>query len=529
MIKFLWENRSSSRLFYFGIVLSILSSLTSVYLSILLGKFVDNLRGSVDLGMWVPLFIGLLIVQTITMGVSQFLLARFGANIFRNVQSRLYRKLIYSKFSKIATQTAGSWSSHLTTDILSIRVMLSEQIPEVLVATIKLIIIVMIIIYLDGYILIPIILFTLIMLGVVWGIGRRLDNYSEIGQKLIARLSSLINDVVLNIKTIKSFRKEEKFISKNLEVLDSIFHNHLKVAKTLSVGLPIINSLVFMLIISLVFLGSLQVSLEYVSLGKFLTIAVLLLEAIPELLTVLSSFSEFQEAHGQLKFVIDFIGNPVKNDNSQQEIVKTYPKINKLTFDEVSTEINGKQLFKPISFTAKVGDIIAIKGESGIGKTHLFDSIIRFNEDLLGNIYVDEKNINDIKTLELGKYFSYGTAEDRLISGKIKDNIFAGKSSIKKLADLSSDQFTECLVDTIEAPVINMGDNYSKGQKRKIKNTNVLLSDSPILLLDEPTSGLDMESKKDLYKFMKNCEDKIIIVISHDDSMIADKVVKLIR
>ena len=202
MIKFFWRSKTNSKLFYFGIVLSILSSLASVYLSLLLGRFVDNLHVRVP-------FIGLLIVQTITMGISQYLLSKFGANIFRNVQSGLYKKLISSKFTRISTQSAGSWSSHLTTDILSIRSILSEQLPEVLVAMIKLTVITAIIIYLDWYILIPIVLFSLIMLGIVLRVGERLDRYSEIGQRLIAKLSSLINDSVLNIKTIKAFRKEK--------------------------------------------------------------------------------------------------------------------------------------------------------------------------------------------------------------------------------------------------------------------------------------------------------------------------------
>ncbi len=209
MIKFFWRSKTNSKLFYFGIVLSILSSLASVYLSLLLGRFVDNLHVRVDLGAWIVPFIGLLIVQTITMGISQYLLSKFGANIFRNVQSGLYKKLISSKFTRISTQSAGSWSSHLTTDILSIRSILSEQLPEVLVAMIKLTVITAIIIYLDWYILIPIVLFSLIMLGIVLRVGERLDRYSEIGQRLIAKLSSLINDSVLNIKTIKAFRKEK--------------------------------------------------------------------------------------------------------------------------------------------------------------------------------------------------------------------------------------------------------------------------------------------------------------------------------
>lgn len=530
MIKFFWRSKTNSKLFYFGIVLSILSSLASVYLSLLLGRFVDNLHVRVDLGAWIVPFIGLLIVQTITMGISQYLLSKFGANIFRNVQSGLYKKLISSKFTRISTQSAGSWSSHLTTDILSIRSILSEQLPEVLVAMIKLTVITAIIIYLDWYILIPIVLFSLIMLGIVLRVGERLDRYSEIGQRLIAKLSSLINDSVLNIKTIKAFRKEKFFVNKNLDLLGLIFNNHLRVAKTLSIGLPIINSLVFTLIISLVFLGSLQVSSEYISLGGFLTLSVLLLEALPELMTILSSFSEFQEAHGQLKFVIRFIG-----DSSETEEIQEYEKdskeVNELTFVDVSSELNGKKLFIPISFTAKPGDILIIRGQSGIGKTHLFDSIMRFNEGISGTICIDGKNIGELDTLELREYFAYGTAEDRLITGNIKGNIFTNELSVKKITNSSSDTFLRNLSDNLEDSVINMGDNYSKGQKRKIKNLSVLLSNSPIILLDEPTSGLDIESKKDLYNILRRFNDKIVIIISHDndDLVVADKVIELLN
>jgi ATP-binding cassette subfamily B protein len=493
-----------------------------------LGNFIDNLKGYVSLNKYIPLFIVLVLAQTITMSLSQYLLSKFGANIFRAVQENLYKKLLLSKLNVISTQSPSKWASHLTTDILSIRSMLSDQIPEVIIATIKLMLITVLILLMDSYIIIPILIFAILMISIISRIGNKLDGFAEHGQSLIAELNNLIADTILNIKTIKSSNLETTFLNKNKIKLNSVFRNHIQAAKTLAIGGPIINSLLFLLIIIIISIGGLQISANFISIGKFVTISVLILDAVPDLMTVLSSFSDFQEAHGQLRFVLNFI-----NKNNDLELLPTnYQKIKpikKLIFNNVSCAISGKQLFNPISFSASVGDIVLLKGNSGIGKTHLFDSIVRLNDAMIGNIYINDKSIQSMSTDLVRNYFAYSTSEDDLISGTIQDNILANSNLIKQLLLDSTDDFLNNLKNNIHKPVINSGKNYSTGQIKKIKNISVLLKKSPIILLDEPTSGLDFKSKKEFYKLLEKVKNKIIILISHEyeDEKIASKIINI--
>ena len=508
--------------FLLGMFLALLSSLFGIYISVILGKFIDSLHGNVILWPWVIKFVLFLTGQTFFMGLSQFLLAKFGAGIFRNIQDKLFEKLINNKFEYIKQLSAGQWSSHLTTDILSVRSILSEQIPEMIIAIVKVLLIICFILILDWYILIPIFIFSLIIFSIVVQIGSKVERYADNGQKFIASLNELINNAILNIKVVKNFFQEQSFINRNKNILKNIFMNHIKAAKVLAIGVPIINSLLLTLIVSLIFLGSLQITSGFITLGKFLTISVLLLEIIPDIVTLMTAIAEIQEVNGQLKFIIDFA--QIGDINEKNPILDF--NINKIIFDKVSVK-NQRYLFYPISFEAKLGDIILIKGPSGIGKSTLFDAIFKYNQFLIGDIYINNQNLKKFSNKMITNIFSYLTAENILISGKVSDNIFIDSEKYEKFVKQYHDDFVLKL--KLSDEVIDLGSNFSSGQKRKINILRTLTDKRSIVLLDEPTVGLDELSKNRLYEQLKKMKNKIIIFTSHDveDEQIATKIINL--
>ena len=188
------------------------------------------------------------------------------------------------------------------------------------------------------------------MIAVVAQVGQKLEKFANTGQSLIAILSDTVSNAVLNVKIVKSERQEKKLIDDNWGILNNIYINHLLASKTLAIGTPVLGSLVIGLMITLIFTGGIQVSMGYTTIGKFTTIAIILLGVIPDIMTLTSSISDFQELSGQLNFITNFLKNKKIVELGSETYSKQNEDVESLEFKNVTVLMNQKQLFKSISF-----------------------------------------------------------------------------------------------------------------------------------------------------------------------------------
>ena len=149
MIKLIWSYRTKQYLLSIGIFLSFFSSAIGLIISFSIGYFIDHLAGYVSLNLWIMFFIFLILLQAVVQGFSMYTISNFGASVFMNIQKNLFQRLVNMKYSYMSEYPASSWSSHLTTDVLSLRDVLAEKIPEFIVAVVKVGIVIIIMIYLD--------------------------------------------------------------------------------------------------------------------------------------------------------------------------------------------------------------------------------------------------------------------------------------------------------------------------------------------------------------------------------------------
>ena len=208
-----------------------------------------------------------------------------------------------------------------------------------------------------------------------------------------------------------------------------------------------------------------------------------------------------------------------------------------IVFNNVSFSYKkGKPILRNVSFQAKPGEVIALVGESGVGKTTLTDLISRYIEPMKGKITIDGHNIKDIKIESLRRVIALVPQEASLFNATIKENLLYGrpKATDKELIEISkaanAHQFINKFPKKYKQFVGERGVKLSTGQKQRVAIARALITNPQVLILDEATSSLDSASEKLVQQALKRLiKGRTTFIIAHRLSTIAhaDKILVL--
>ena len=208
-----------------------------------------------------------------------------------------------------------------------------------------------------------------------------------------------------------------------------------------------------------------------------------------------------------------------------------------IQFDSVGLVYpDGRSALDGVSFSASVGEIVALVGPTGAGKTSLAYLVPRFHVATEGEVRIDGKNVNDFEVESLRRQITYVFQETQLFSYSILDNIrfgnqHASQDEVEQVARVAGiHDFVMSLPNQYDTRLGNTNAKISVGQKQRIAIARGLLRRSKILILDEPTSALDPETEQYLVSSLHAAaKDKLVFVIAHRLSTIAhaDKIIFL--
>lgn len=213
------------------------------------------------------------------------------------------------------------------------------------------------------------------------------------------------------------------------------------------------------------------------------------------------------------------------------------PKSFDLSFNQVSFAYNeGDNVLENISFLAKQGQVTALVGSSGSGKTTVANLAARFWDPVKGSVYLDDINISSIDEETLLEHYSFVFQNVVLFDTDIMENIRIGKvdandEEVKRAAEKAQClDFVEKLEDGFKTNIGENGVSLSGGQRQRISIARAILKDAPIVILDEATASLDVGNETAIQKAISNLiQNKTVLVIAHRMRTVAgaDKIVVL--
>ena len=349
-----------------------------------------------------------------------------------------------------------------------------------------------------------------------------------------AKMSSLINEMVGNEKTVQAFSYEKRAAERFDEINEDLVDAEFKATFFSSLTNPstrLVNNIVYAGVGLVGALGVIRGLLSVGNLTVFLSYATQFAKPFNEISGVMTELSSAMASASRVFELLDT--EILSSDSDKEELADVEGKVelNAVSFSYVPD----KKLIENLSLYVEPGKRVAIVGPTGSGKSTIINLLMRFYDVDKGAITVDGKDIREITRGSLRTNYGMVLQETWLKTGTIRENIAYGcpdatDEQIQEAARLThADRFIRRLPDGYDTYISEEGGNLSAGQKQLLCITRVMLNLPPMLILDEATSSIDTRTEQRIQRsFNKMMQGRTTFVVAHRLSTIKESDVILV-
>ena len=451
--------------------------------------------------------------------------------------SEVMRQSLFSKIHKIKMNfinniSAGDITYRLTEDADRVSEVIYKTFQDTLPCVLQLLAVIIYMFYLDWSLTISTFILAPIIVLSVNNFGKRVLIASEKSQESTSDLAGLIGESINGISTIRSFAAENWIKGRFNTKLKSNKQAKYKTLKLLAIQHPIVGFIEAFGILAILGLGAVRNNLGLLNSEEFSSFFAAILMLIDPISHISTNFNEYKQAEASLKRLKKINMQPMEKDERNLEKIA---KINgKIEFNHVSFEYKkDNEVLKDITLKISKGQVIAFVGSSGAGKSTMMSLILKFISPKIGDIYIDDKNIRSISSIDIRSNIALVQQQPFLFSGRIIDVIKMGRDFseddvIKSAKIANAHEFILKLPSKYETNITERGSNFSGGQIQRLAIARAILGNPSILLLDEATSALDSDSEAEVQKGLNQAmNNRTVIIVAHRLSTTqgADKIV----
>ena len=481
--------------------------------------------------------VGVYLMKGVGAYVSSYLLADVGQRVVMDLRNALYRHILGQSASFFAQRTTGQLMSRINNDVGQVQQVVAETVGDLARETLSLLGLTAWMLYLDARLTIvcltgaPLIVYPLIRLG------QRVRRTTRRSQEALAVISHLSAEAFTGHRIVKAFGTESHETERFKRAGLGLFRTNMKVTAALS-GLPPLMELIggIGMAAALVY-GSRQVCGGHMQQGDFFSfMAALLLMYAPakKLSRVNANLQQAIAASERIFEMLDTHTEVVE----QPGATPIAPFERTIEFRDVGFGYDDGpgRILRGVSFQVRSGEMVAIVGRSGAGKTTLVNLLPRFYDVSNGMIQLDGVDIRQVTVASLRRQIGIVTQDTVLFDDSIGKNIAYGsvdatRPQIEAAARAANaHDFIVALPKGYDTMIGERGQRLSGGQRQRVAIARALLKNAPILVLDEATSALDTESELLVQEALTNLlMNRTSFVIAHRLSTIrrADAIVVL--
>ncbi len=341
-----------------------------------------------------------------------------------------------------------------------------------------------------------------------------------------AEISKDMQEMISGVEVIKTHVSEKREVAKLSAKIRDLFHTRITSTLLNSLANQSMTASKSAMLLLIAWLSVHEIQKGCMTIGDMTALIsyVVYLSGLAQsfsntFLTLQNVFTGMERLIEMFNVVPEFIDNKIDEHQIRPEKIR-----GEIRFANVSFYYNkDKPVLTDISFTIHPGEIIALTGASGAGKTTLISLLIKFILPQSGNIYLDDYNLKDIDTRWLREQIGFVSQDVFLFNDTIENNIKYGKPSVMLPAVIQAakkaniHQNIEKLPEGYQTVVGERGMKLSAGQKQRISIARAFLKDTPLLIFDEPTSALDPDTELGLKNSIKELSQKkrTILMITH--------------
>lgn len=379
-------------------------------------------------------------------------------------------------------------------------------------------------------------LIVMIVLGVLAVImERRLDKVFEKISEKNAEMTTVAEENLSGVRTVKAFTKENFEISKFKKKNDEYYDLNMELTKIDVRFYPFFQFAGKLLPVAVIILGGILLIKGEMTLGSLVAFVEysrncvwpmeLLGEMANEISAISASYKKINKIYGEISSVQE------KADAISLDEVK-----GEIEFNHVSFEREGKKILEDISFCVPAGKSLGIMGETGSGKSSIINLMERFFDVSEGTVKIDGYDVRDLTLNQVRSSMTTVMQDVFLFSDTVKENISMGERETMEIEEVTkaarlaqAHDFIVEMENEYSTVIGERGVGMSGGQKQRISIARTFAKPAPILVMDDSTSALDMETESEIQKALKEVSGKTKVIIAHRISAVrhADEILIL--
>jgi len=483
------------------------------------------------------LVIGLYLVKGVAYFGQAYSMGYIGQKVIFDLRNLLYQRLTAQSLSFFAHRKTGELLARLSYDVTLVQSAVSTAVTALMRDAISIVFLVGVVFVQDWLLaLITMLVFPAVIYPIA-RFGRKMRHATLDGQAAMGDLTSLLEETVGGIRVVKAFGMEDYEQGRFRKLTGDFFSHQLKVFRVNALSFPIMELLAGFGIAGVLLYGGMRVASGETTAGtlvSFLAAVIMLYEPVKRLSR---ANNDIQQGLAASERIFELLDVPIEvSDHAQARELP--PFSNAIRFEQLGLTYSGtdRAVLNDITFSVAAGEVVALVGRSGAGKTSLVNLVPRFMDVTAGRLTIDGMDVRELTQSSLRSQIALVTQEIILFNDTVLNNIAYGHATIDQAQveavarAANAHEFIEKLPQGYDTLIGERGVILSGGQRQRLSMARALLKDAPILILDEATSALDTESERLVQHAIDHLmQGRTVIVIAHRLSTIrhADRIVVL--
>ncbi|MBX3301723.1 MAG: ABC transporter ATP-binding protein [Nitrospira sp.] len=450
----------------------------------------------------IGVFLALVVLQGLCSMGHSYLTAWVSQNVIADFRKHLFAHLQTLTVSFFSRRRTGELLSRLMSDVTVIQSLVTETPIDAVKQLVTFVGGITFLLLMNWQLCLLILILLPLLVVVSKLFGRRLKSLSTSIQDHTATLSTLAEEVISGIRIVKSFVQAQREKDRFADQVDQTLRLTLSRAGIMAVFIPVISLMTFSSATAVLWYGGRQVIDGTVTPGDLFAFVLFAGILIGPFSAAARVFTQIKEAQGATERVFEILdAQPDIDDRPGAQplvTVQGHVRMENVTFGYDPR----RSVLSNLSFDAKPGELVALVGPTGAGKTTVINLLHRFYDPIEGRLTIDGRDLRDVTLESWYRQIALVPQETILFGGTILDNIRYGKMEAEEPAVLEASQaahahnFITNLPDGYHTLVGEKGVNLSGGQRQRIAIARAILKNPRTLLLDEATSSLDTDSER---------------------------------
>lgn len=475
---------------------------------------------------WSVMLVFLFSMQALFDYLGTYTMAKVGLRVVTNMRQDLMDHVLRMPLGFFKNYATGDLIARINTDVLRMQQAISVKMGEMLKELAMLGVYLFIAFALNWKLSLTLFVLVPLVGYPIATFSRKIRRYASQSQHYLGSLTGQLKEVLVGIRIVKSFRREAHESNRLRQQNQSFLKYALREIRIVALTTPIMGIVGILIIVSFVYYGSLLVQSGAMTTGDFMYFLLVIYMLYQPIKRVTRANSEIQQAVGVLPRLHEILAcrNDIEEPSSPQRFA-AFPKIDKVAFQDVTFRYNQGQdppVLDRVNFHIERGQVVALVGASGSGKSTIANLLPRFYDINHGAITINDLDIRKMTKSDLRSLFAMVTQDTILFNDTVANNIAYGvdqttPEAIEAAAQKAfADGFIRALPQGYDTVIGESGSNLSGGQRQRLSIARAILSDAPILILDEATSALDTESEREVQAALENLMKlKTTLVIAH--------------